>query len=118
MNLKNGMKVYADCETAEYLTKGKEYEIINCRGFGNWFDIVNDKGVIINCNFDECPHLNGGNWQIVKPENSQIQIRLKSERKKTIQTHRKNNTNYTSDSAYILALIDADMDKFKNSENE
>ncbi len=114
MNLKNGMKVFADCETAEYLTRSKEYEVIKTNP--THFHIKDDDGIERICRLKNCWHLNGNNWQIVKTNNesAQIQIRLKSERKKAIQHHRKNNTNYTSDSAYILALIDADIDKFKN----
>jgi len=121
MNLKNGMKVFADCETAEYLTRAKEYEVYNVRHdvFERHvvgFDIKNDIGGTIFCFLKEDHHLKNNDWSIV--EDTQFQFRLKSSRKKAIQNHRKNNTNYTSDSAYILALIDADMDKFKNSKNE
>jgi len=114
MNLKNGMKVFADCETAEYLTRSKEYEVIKVNTSHFW--IIADDGERLSCNLNNCLNLNGNNWQIVKPENenTQFQFRLKSERKKAIKTHRKNNTNYTSDSAYMLALIDADIEKFKN----
>lgn len=121
MNLKNVVKVFADCETAEYLTRGKEYEVFDFLyddDMYGGFIITDDLGNKIICEFEQCSNLKGGNWQIVKSENTQIQIRLKSVRKKAIQTHRKNNTNYTSDSAYILALIDADIEKFKNKNNE
>lgn len=115
MNLKNGMKVFADCETAEYLTRGKEYEVVFVDEDG--FSIIDDLGRDIGCKLNRSKHLYGGNWQIVKIEPKrnffQVDARTK-ERKKAIQNHRKNNTNYTSDSAYILALIDADIEKFKN----
>jgi len=119
MNLKNGMKVFADCETAEYLTRGKEYEVFNVRG--DYFSIMDDDGDKIHCCLFNDFILNDNNWQIVKtePKRHFFQVQAKTlERKELIRDHRKNNTNYTSDSAYILALIDADIEKFKNSKNE
>jgi len=115
MNLKNGMKVFADCEVnSDRLTRNKRYTIIETTNRDDLFYIKNDFGDTIPCVLNGCSWLKGGNWQIAEPENSQFQFRLKSKRKKAIQNHRKNNTNYTSDSAYILALIDADIEKFKN----
>lgn len=115
MNLKNGMKVFADYETAEYLTRGKEYEVFDvCE---DYFYIIDDEGDEICCFLTNDSSLNGGDWQIVKtePKRHFFQVDARTEkRKKAIQNHRKNNTNYTSDSAYILALIDADIEKFKN----
>jgi len=117
MNLKNGMKVFADCETiSEMFTINKHYEIVATNG-GVLFAIINDAGQKIACKIKDCAFLKGGNWQIVKtePKRHFFQVQAKTlQRKELITEHRKNNTNYTSDSAYILALIDADIEKFKN----
>jgi len=114
MNLKNGMKVFADCETAEYLTRGKEYEVFDVTDYS--FYIKNDLGLDMYCYINECEHLKGGDWIIIWPKKRHFfQVQAKTlQRKELIREHRKNNTNYTSDSAYILALIDADIEKFKN----
>jgi len=110
MNLKNGMKVFADCEiNSDRLTKNKRYTIIETTNRDDLFYIKNDFGDKIPCVLNGCSWLKGGNWQIDYDTRHFFQIPLKSSRKKAIQNHRKNNTNYTSDSAYILALIDADM---------
>ena len=125
MNLKNGMKVFADCETAEYLTRGKKYKISNVYKDvedNRWFfNFIDDFGAKRISSFKKSFHLSGKDWKIsdeeikAEPKRHFFQVQVKTlKRKELITEHRKNNTNYTSDSAYILALIDADIDKFKN----
>lgn len=66
------MTVYAKIKSLlipEYLTKGKEYEVIEeC---GDIFFIICDINQIICCEWSGCPHLNGGNWQRIERQDTE-----------------------------------------------
>lgn len=52
-------------ECPPYLTVGKVYEVnISYLKNSESFNIACDKGGIINCNIDNCYHLNGGSWEV------------------------------------------------------
>lgn len=58
------MTVIAPKGCKEYLTEGKEYEVINIDG--SLFTIRTEYGILI-CLFKGCSHLDGGDW-IIKHE--------------------------------------------------
>lgn len=58
------MTVIAPKGCSEYLTEGKEYEVINI--YGNLFTIRAEYG-LVTCLFKGCGHLNGRDW-IIKSE--------------------------------------------------
>ena len=47
----------------EYLTEGKEYDVIKCGTY--WCDIVDDDGDDVFILLDGCEFLNGGSWEVV-----------------------------------------------------
>ena len=59
------MKVKIKSHNGEllYLTTGKEYEVIS--GSSGYFVIEADKHGNAFCKMENCPHLNGGSWEIV-----------------------------------------------------
>ena len=59
------MKVKIKSHNGElsYLTPEKECEVI--RSSGDFFIVCADKHGNIICTFNDCPHLNGGSWEIV-----------------------------------------------------
>lgn len=62
-------------EDVDYLTAGKEYEIISeanrrahrCRAF----EFLDDTGARLVAMELDCPHLNGGNWRIIEREDEE-----------------------------------------------
>ena len=59
------MKVKIKTHNGEllYLTTGKEYEVIGSTS--DCFVIKTDKHGNALCRMSDCPHLNGGSWEIV-----------------------------------------------------
>lgn len=47
----------------EYLTEGKEYEVV-C-GNGRYLDIVGDNEMPVLLDINDCDHLNGGSWEVI-----------------------------------------------------
>ncbi len=45
-----------------YLTPGKNYLVVKQYGSAS-FDIIDDEGDQIFCNWEICCHLNGGDWE-------------------------------------------------------
>ncbi len=71
-----GMKVKTDYTGCEYVTAGKEYEVVdvNVCGGRNLVYISADNGsmIIVYIGDDTCPHLdNKGFWQVVKDGNNE-----------------------------------------------
>lgn len=62
------MKVKADnVEGSEdFLTAGKEYEVLNSYGVG--FVIIDDDGDKLVCLFEDCGHLGGRDWTVIEEE--------------------------------------------------
>lgn len=59
-----------------YLTAGKEYEVIWCRGKepDRFFRVFADNGLIAKCLENDCDHLSGGDWELYeKGETNGIQ---------------------------------------------
>lgn len=51
-----------------YLTENKTYHVKSCDRKSNgqiYFVIEDDEGDEINCMMQGCPHLRGGNWEVV-----------------------------------------------------
>lgn len=46
-----------------YLTGGKEYFVVD--GSTPYFDIIGDCGGLVLLDVNDCPHLNGGSWEVV-----------------------------------------------------
>ena len=64
--LKVGDWVVADdVNGASWLTSGKPYQVFYVDG--ELFRVIDDDGDEIVCLFQECPHLNGGNWRKATP---------------------------------------------------
>ncbi len=91
MKLTNGMKVIAPSGCEDYLTEGKEYEVFDVelyKNHGYFFIIIDDDGDRLPCLFNDCRHLNGGNW-IIKQEK-----KLKSMREFCLANSDKNSIEY------------------------
>ena len=50
-------------ELPEYLTLGKEYEVIG--GNMPYLDIVGDNGLPVLLDINDCGHLNDGTWEVI-----------------------------------------------------
>lgn len=48
----------------EYLTVGKEYEVVD--GKYPYFDIIDDCNENVYIDVNDCDHLNGGSWEVVE----------------------------------------------------
>lgn len=57
-------KVKAPEGCGEYLTPGKEYDVLNLRRSGPslFFEIYDDLQSLMSCQLKNCHHLNGLNW--------------------------------------------------------
>lgn len=49
-----------------YLTAGKAYEVDPSAGFDGLYDLVDDTGDTLNIDIEDCAHLNGGSWEVVR----------------------------------------------------
>lgn len=51
-------------ELPDYFTEGEEYQAINEDKYSMY--VVDNNGDSAFCLFDDCSHLNGGSWEVVK----------------------------------------------------
>lgn len=72
-------KVYAVWEgerTRDYITPGKKYEVFTSNISD--FRIIDEDGERINCLWNCCPHINGGNWTRIEEDGEAPQTEQKT----------------------------------------